>query len=163
MAALVTIQVAKHHLRITDDDHDADIDLKVQQASHIVIDYLKSRAHRTSTIASSSVASPTVLTMSEDHDFIDGETVVISGDDSTPSLDGSHVISNVTATTFTIPVAVTVAGTGGTAFAEWTDVTVPPLVQAAVLLVLEDLHERRPIDWDAQRRLLERSRDPAFA
>lgn len=44
MSALVTLAQAKEHLRITTDDNDADVSLKVDQASAIVIDYLKSQA-----------------------------------------------------------------------------------------------------------------------
>src|SRR5262245_2492186 len=45
--ALVSMQEAKTHLRITDDDHDADIQVKADQASAIVVDYLKDRADDT--------------------------------------------------------------------------------------------------------------------
>ena len=40
MADLVTLPVAKTHLRITDADHDAEIQLKVTHASAIVRDYI---------------------------------------------------------------------------------------------------------------------------
>lgn len=164
MADLVTLEEAKQHLRLSGDDSDADVGLRVQQASAIVLDYLKSRVTNDSTITSSSVASPTVITTSADHTFVDGDTVTIVGHtDSDPALDGSYVISSVTANSFTVPVAVLTAGTGGTASAAWSTETVPRHVHAATLLVLEDLYERRPIDWDAQRLLLERSRDPALA
>lgn len=164
MAVLCTLAQAKSHLRITDNTRDDDIYLKLQQASDIVIDYLKARAHRPSTIVSSSIANPTVITTEDAHGYVNGETVIITDhEDSTPTINGARVVSNVTEFTFTVPVAVTVAGTGGMATVEWTSTTVPNRVQAATLLVLEDLHEHRPIDWEAQRRLLERSRDPAFA
>jgi hypothetical protein len=44
--ALVSLQAAKAHLRIPDDDtaHDADIELKRQAASDIIVDYLKAQA-----------------------------------------------------------------------------------------------------------------------
>lgn len=44
MAALVSLHRAKEHLRVTTTDSDADIHLKVEQASAIVLEYLKSRA-----------------------------------------------------------------------------------------------------------------------
>jgi hypothetical protein len=91
MNSLVTLEQAKAHLRVVMSDYDDDIQLKCEQATAIVIDYLK--------------------------------------------------IATVT----------------------WTMDTVPQQVQAAILLALEDLHEHRPIDWELQRRLLERSRDPALA
>lgn len=164
MAVLATLSQAKDHLRIKDDDHNTDVYMKLQQASDIVLDYLKARAHRPSTIVSSSIASPTVITTDEAHGYANGESVIITDhEDSTPTINGTHVVSSVTEFTFTVPIAVTVAGTGGIATVQWTSTTVPNRVHAATLLVLEDLHEHRPIDWEAQRRLLERSRDPAFA
>jgi hypothetical protein len=45
----------------------------------------------------------------------------------------------------------------------WTTATVPGDVSASILLVLEDLYERRPINWEAIGRLLVGRRDPALA
>jgi hypothetical protein len=168
---LITMTTAKAHLRITSSDQDGDIAAKAEQATEIILDYLKSRAHTGFTIATSSIASPTVITTDDAHSFVDGQTVVIADHaDSTPSLNGSHVISNVTGSTFTVPVAVTVAGSGGTATLLWTAVTAPRQVISAILLMLTHLWEHRgdamdtdPHVWEAIRRLLERSRDPAFA
>lgn len=39
--ALVTLEQAKRHLRLEDDDEDIDLDEKIDQASEIVLDYLK--------------------------------------------------------------------------------------------------------------------------
>lgn len=164
MAALVTLEVAKSHLRVTSEAEDDDIDRKVEQASAIILDYLKARANRPADIDSSSVASPTVITTDEAHGYTTGDTAVIADhEDSTPDINGSYVLTVISSTTFSIPVAVTVAGTGGTATVAWTPDTVTETVRTAVLLTLEDLHERRPIDWVSLTRLLERSRDPAFA
>lgn len=44
MAGLIELPVAKGHLRITDADHDADVQLKADQASAIVVDFLKAQA-----------------------------------------------------------------------------------------------------------------------
>lgn len=44
MAPLVTLQQAKTHLKITDDASNADVAMKLDQASDIVIRYLKSLA-----------------------------------------------------------------------------------------------------------------------
>ena len=41
MAGLITLAIAKTHLRITDTDHDADVQLKLDQAEAAVLDYLK--------------------------------------------------------------------------------------------------------------------------
>lgn len=45
MVALVTLAEAKDHLRIDDDDQDADINSKRLAASAIVIDYIKRPLH----------------------------------------------------------------------------------------------------------------------
>jgi len=67
------------------------------------------------TIVSSSVANPTVITTSAPHDLLDGAQVTISGHTgSTPDINGVHTITLINATTFSIPVNVTVGGTGGT-------------------------------------------------
>lgn len=171
MARLVSLATAKRHLRVDHDASNTDIDLKVIQASDIVLDYLKSRVHRVATITSSSVASPTVITTDEAHGYVNGELVVIADhEDSLPALYGPYVVSAVTEFTFTVPVAVTVAGSGGTGTVEWTEATVPRQVQAAVLLMLTRLYEQRGDDekadadcWAAIERLLMRSRDPALA
>jgi uncharacterized phiE125 gp8 family phage protein len=66
-------------------------------------------------IVSSSVANPTVLTTSVPHGLASGDTVTIAGHTgSTPALDGSHLATVLTPTTFSVPVTVTVGGTGGT-------------------------------------------------
>jgi hypothetical protein len=51
MAALLTLADAKRHLRVDTEDENADILVKVDQASAIVIDYLKSQADATWTAA----------------------------------------------------------------------------------------------------------------
>jgi hypothetical protein len=64
-------------------------------------------------IASSSAANPTVVTTSAPHGLTSGETVVIAGHTSTPTINGSRVVTVTGPTTFTVPVNVTVAGTAG--------------------------------------------------
>ena len=41
MAGLIPLATAKTHLRITDDLHDADVQLKLDQAEAVILDYLK--------------------------------------------------------------------------------------------------------------------------
>lgn len=66
-------------------------------------------------ITSSSVANPSVITTSANHQLSTGQTVTIAGHTgSTPAINGSRVVTVLTATTFTIPLNVTVGGTGGT-------------------------------------------------
>jgi hypothetical protein len=71
---------------------------------------------RLKTIATSSVANPTVITTSAAHGYSTGDRVQISGHaGSTPSLNAVHAaVTVLSPTTFTIPVNVTVGGTGGT-------------------------------------------------
>jgi hypothetical protein len=44
MAALVTLATAKTHLRITDSDHDVDVQMKADQATDAIVDYLGPKA-----------------------------------------------------------------------------------------------------------------------
>lgn len=68
-----------------------------------------------STIATSSVANPTVITTTAPHGLVTGDTVVIAGHTgSTPAVDGTRVVTVTGATTFTVPVNVSSGGTGGT-------------------------------------------------
>jgi uncharacterized phiE125 gp8 family phage protein len=77
--------------------------------SHLVVD-------PAATIVSSSVANPTVITTEEEHGYANGDVVTIANHvGSTPSLNGVHTITVTGARTFTVPVSVSVAGTGGTA------------------------------------------------
>ncbi len=64
-------------------------------------------------ITAISVANPTHVT-SVSHGLTTGDTIVISGSNSTPSINGSQVVTVLDADTFTVVVNVTVAGTTGT-------------------------------------------------
>lgn len=65
-------------------------------------------------ITSSSVANPSVITCPVAHGLTTGDTVLIAGHSgSTPSINGEQTVTVVSTTTFTIPVNVTVGGTGG--------------------------------------------------
>lgn len=67
------------------------------------------------TITTSSVANPSTITTAAAHGLVTGDTVLIAGHSgSTPSINGSQVVTVTDATHFTIPVNVTVGGTGGT-------------------------------------------------
>lgn len=66
-------------------------------------------------ITSSSVANPSVITTPTAHGLVSGELATIAGHaGSTPAINGDHVVTVLTPTTFSIPVNVTVAGAGGT-------------------------------------------------
>lgn len=60
--------------------------------------------------SSITAASNTVITISN-HGLVNGDTIVVIGSNSLPSIDGIHQISNATTNTFTIPVEVATAGT----------------------------------------------------
>ena len=62
-------------------------------------------------IVSNSVATSTVVTTSTPHGLVNGDSIVINNSNSTPSIDGLQLVTAITATTFSIPVNVTVAGT----------------------------------------------------
>lgn len=65
-------------------------------------------------VASSSVANPSVITTRTAHGLSTGHVVTISGHTgSTPDINTQHTITVTSTTTFTIPVNVTVGGTGG--------------------------------------------------
>jgi hypothetical protein len=51
VADLITLADAKEHLKIWDDDHNADVAVKVSQASGIVVEYLGTDADDTWTYA----------------------------------------------------------------------------------------------------------------
>lgn len=65
-------------------------------------------------VTSSSAANPTVITTATNHGFSVGDQITISGHSSTPPINSTYTIATTpTATTFTIPVVVTSAGSGG--------------------------------------------------
>lgn len=66
------------------------------------------------TITNISAASPTVIT-SAAHGLTTGDIINITGSNSTPSIDGQHVVEYLTANTFTIRANVSIAGSAGTA------------------------------------------------
>lgn len=63
------------------------------------------------TITDVSVANPTQVT-SVGHGLVTGDQVVIEGNDSTPTLNGSRIVTRLSDDVFTVPVNVTVDGTG---------------------------------------------------
>lgn len=170
--ALVSLTTAKHHLRVPLDstDQDVDISLKTDQATGIILDYLKNRS---TSIASVSAANPAVITTDVPHSLISGVTYTLSGTTTTPTVNGAFEVTVTGPKTFTVPVNVTsgqsaAAGTVGTP--AYTEVTTPAPVQSAILLMLGHLREHRGDDpatdealWLAISRLLMRQRDPALA
>ncbi len=67
------------------------------------------------TVSTSSVANPSVITTATNHNLLTGMYCRIAGHTgSTPDINGVHLITKINATQFSIPVNVTVGGTGGT-------------------------------------------------
>jgi len=67
-------------------------------------------------VTSSSAAAASLITTGAPHGLSTGDSVTISGHTgSTPAITGPYVITVVSPTTFTIPLTVSVAGTGGAA------------------------------------------------
>lgn len=86
---------------------------------------LVKRQSATTALTSNSIANPTVVTTAVPHGFYSGETVTISGvTSSSPTINGSMVVTRIDSTHFSVPVNVTVAGTGGSAAASATFVTI---------------------------------------
>jgi hypothetical protein len=170
--ALITLQAAKDHLRVTTDDNNEDIDLKITQAADIVLSYLKGRpiivSSITSTTGLATVTTPTP------HGLTTNDVVITRGA-LQPEYNGSFAVTVLTTTTFTFVISGTPVSpaTGGVAMRTvqtWTNLTIPPRIQAAVLMVLTYLYEHRGDDpqfdqefWSALERLLVRDRDPAYA
>lgn len=83
-------------------------------------DYLSTIDSQTGSITAISVGSPTTVT-SATHGLITGRIITISGSNSTPSINGTHEVTVTGPNTFTIPVAVTSAGTTGSFVTEDSD------------------------------------------
>lgn len=79
------------------------------------VDYTTDPSQRVVPITSSSVANPSVITCPVPHGLTNGQTVLIAGHTgATPDINGERVATVIDETTFSIPVNVTVGGTGGT-------------------------------------------------
>lgn len=80
-----------------------------------VVDYTLDTSQRVIPITSSSVANPSLITTPIPHGKVTGDSIIPSGHaGSTPTLNGgTYNVTVVSPTSFTIPVNVTVGGTGG--------------------------------------------------
>jgi hypothetical protein len=78
------------------------------------VDYTLDPGQTVIPITSSSVANPSVITTPVAHGLTTGQKILISGHaGSTPAINGQQTVTVTSSTTFTIPVNVTVGGTGG--------------------------------------------------
>jgi uncharacterized protein (UPF0303 family) len=66
-------------------------------------------------ITTSSAENPSIITTATNHGLVSGDSVRISGHTgSTPSINGVHIVTRINDTQVSIPVDVTVGGSGGT-------------------------------------------------
>jgi hypothetical protein len=80
-----------------------------------VVDFATDPSQTVIPIASNSIANPTVVTTAVAHGLTTGQVVLIAGvADSDPTINGERTVTVISPTTFSVPVNVTVAGTGGT-------------------------------------------------
>ncbi len=93
----------------------ADWDTKTggANAADTPVDYTTYDGNRSIAISGNTVANPTVVTTAKAHGLTTGDKVLISGSNSTPTIDGSRTVTVVSATTFTVAVNVTVLGSAG--------------------------------------------------
>jgi hypothetical protein len=79
------------------------------------IDSAADPGQRVTPITSSSVAPASIITCPVPHRLTTGDSVLIAGHTgSTPTVNGDRVVTVLSPTTFSVPVNVTVGGTGGT-------------------------------------------------
>jgi hypothetical protein len=64
-------------------------------------------------ISSSTAANPSVITTAAAHGFVNGDTVEIVGHPVNTAANGGWIVTNLTSTTFSIPVLGNAAGTAG--------------------------------------------------
>lgn len=79
------------------------------------------------TINAITAAASAEVTTTANHGLTTGDTVTIEGSNSTPVIDGTRVVTVVSATKFTVPVNTSGAGTAGTVYAGRLDATTMPL------------------------------------
>jgi hypothetical protein len=79
-----------------------------------VVDYTTDPSQVVIPITSNSIANPTVVTTPVAHGLTTGQVILISGvATSDPTINGERTVTVISTTTFSVPVNVTVAGTGG--------------------------------------------------
>lgn len=91
--------------------------VKAQTAVHIEVTGAEANVGNTGAVAVTavSVANPSVLT-SGTHGFASGETVLLAGFDTTPTINGNRVVTVINANSFSVPVNVSAVTDGvGTA------------------------------------------------
>lgn len=83
-------------------------------AADAPVDYTVDPKQRLHEITSNSIANPSVVTCPKAHGLTTGDKVLISGvASSSPTINGTQTVTVISSTTFSVPVNVTVGGTGG--------------------------------------------------
>lgn len=78
------------------------------------VDFTLDTSQRVIPITSNSIANPSVVTTPVPHGLTTGDVILIAGvATSSPTINGERTVTVISATTFSVPVNVTVAGTGG--------------------------------------------------
>ncbi len=79
------------------------------------VDYTTDTSQRVIPITSNTIANPSVVTTPVPHGLTTGQVILIAGvATSSPTINGQQTVTVISSTTFSVPVNVTVAGTGGT-------------------------------------------------
>jgi hypothetical protein len=78
------------------------------------VDYTLDPTNLATTITSNSIANPSVVTTPVPHGLVTGQVVLVSGvATSSPTINGQQTVTVIDPTHFSVPVNVTIAGTGG--------------------------------------------------
>lgn len=111
----MAIFLARHplvHYKETDEDDNVAV---TKSGTSFFVHWTGNLGAHGAAILTSSVANPTVITTATEHGLRTGENAEIAGHSgSTPSINSTYVVTVISDTTFSVPVNVTVAGTGGT-------------------------------------------------
>lgn len=79
-----------------------------------VFDYTTDLSQFVTPITSNSAANPSVITTPVPHGLTTGQVILISGvATSSPTINGERIVTVISPTTFSVPVNVTIAGSGG--------------------------------------------------
>ena len=115
----IGLALATHPEIYYQDDENEDNIVIVKGANSFNITFVGTLAGSTTVraISANSAANPTVVTTTTAHGYKTGDTVVISGSNSSTTIDGSRVVTVITPTTFSVPVNCTGgAGTAGSVY-----------------------------------------------
>jgi len=115
----IGLALATHpEIHFQDDENEDNITI-LRNGNRFTITFVGTLAGSTTvrSISANSAANPTVVTTTAAHGYKTGDTVVISGSNSATTINGSRVVTVISATTFSVPVDCTGgAGTAGSVY-----------------------------------------------